>query len=212
VRKYLRFLLWSALVIGVIVGALRLLLLKTWVIPSDDQVMAASLAPSLSPGDVVLVMHAGNRAFGDLVRCADPEAPRRWVIARIAGEPGDNVVIEGANIKINEKKASLETACADRFATIEDPNSGSPVDIQCDIEILGGVTHKRGQRPGQEIERVERIVPQGKVWLLSDNRSYPLDSRTYGAIDPATCDATVVFRLWSARGFFDVGGRFTFVK
>lgn len=209
--KYWRILLWSTLVIGVIVGALRLFLVKVWVIPSDDKLLAASIAPSLAPGDVVLVLTAGQPGFSELVRCADPDEPRRWVIGRIAGEPGDKVVIEGNNVVINEKRATLEHACSPRMVTIEDPNTNAPVEIMCDMETLGGATHKRGSRIG-DMPQLERQVPQGFVWLLSDNRAYPDDSRLYGAVKPETCDARIFFRLWSAKGFFDTATRFTYIR
>jgi signal peptidase I len=210
VSKYWRVLLWSTLVIGLIVGGLRLFLLKVWVIPSDDKLLGASIAPSLAPGDVVLILTAGTPGFSDLVRCTDPDEPRRFVIARIVGEGGDKVAIDGHNVKVNEKRASLEHACSPRIVTIEDPNTGAPVEIMCDLETFGGATHKRGMRI-IEASPFERQVPDGFVWLLSDNRAYPDDSRLYGAVKPETCDARIFFRIWSAKGFFDSATRFTYI-
>ena len=209
--KYGKVVLWSTLVIGAIVVLLRVFLLRVWVIPSDDKLLSASIAPSLSPGDVVLVLTAGTPGFSDLVRCADPDEPRRFVIGRIAGEPGDNVVIEGANVSINDKRAALEHACSPHTTTVEDPTTGAPVELLCDLETLGGSTHKRGTRPNDSIDRVERKVQPGFVWLLSDNRAYPDDSRLYGAVKPETCDARIIFRLWGTKGYFDSETRFTYI-
>jgi signal peptidase I len=212
VTKYWRALLWGGLIIGSITGLLRFFLFRTWVIPSDDALLSASIAPSLFPGDVVLLLTAGQPGFSDLVRCTDPDEPRRYVIGRIAGEAGDNVVIEGTNVKVNEKRAAIEHACSPHSINIEDPTTGSPVEIRCDMETLGGTTHKRGIRPSDTAPRIERAVPSGFVWLLSDNRAYPDDSRLYGAVRPDTCDARIIFRFWSTKGFFDTASRLTYIN
>ena len=212
-RKYLRFLAWTALIVGIIVGALRYLLFKTWVVPSDDKVLAASIAPTLAPGDFVLIMHSKSPVFGDLVRCVDPEEPRRFVIGRIGGEQSDKVVIEGRTVFVNERRSASETSCAERVVQIEEPTTGSPIDIHCDIEDLAGIAHMRGSRPVEYSgSRVEKVVPPGMVWLISDNRYYPLDSRIYGALPRESCDAVVVYRLWSAKGFMDADHRLMFIR
>ncbi|MBI5537798.1 MAG: signal peptidase I [Deltaproteobacteria bacterium] len=211
-RKYWRGFLWGGLIIGTIVTLLRVFLLRIWVVPTDDKLMAASVAPSLAPGDVVLLFTAGTPGFSDLVRCTDPEEPRRFVIARIAGEAGDNVLIEGPTVIVNEKRATLEHACSPHMVTILDPNTDSPVEIKCDFETLGGSSHKRGTRAMGDVARVERAIPQGFVWLLSDNRAYPDDSRLFGAVRPESCDGRIIFRIWSAKGFFDTANRFTWIN
>jgi len=213
VRKYLRFLAWTAIVVGIVVGAIRVLLLKTWVVPSDDKVLAASIAPSLAPGDVVLVLHSKEPHFGDLVRCIDPEEPRRYVIGRIGGESGDNVVVNGTMVIVNNRRSASETSCSERVVQIEEPTTGSLIDIHCDIEDLLGTAHMRGSRPSEYSGgQVEKTVPKGMFWLISDNRHYPLDSRTYGALPTESCDAIVVYRLWSAKGFGDADHRFTYIR
>jgi len=213
VRKYLRFLGWSAAILGIVLGVLRYFFFKTWVVPSDDKILAASIAPTLAPGDLVLILHSREPAFGDLARCKDPEEPRRFVIGRVAGEPGDSVVVDGRTIYVNDRRSTNESSCPERTVTIEEPTSGSPIEIACDIEDLSGTTHMRGQRHGNDSpSKVEKTVPQGKFWLVSDNRSYPLDSRTYGAVPRESCDARIVYRIWSAKGFKDDLHRFMFIK
>jgi hypothetical protein len=59
---------------------------------------------------------------------------------------------------------------------------------------------------------VDTTVEDGKVFLVSDNRLLPYDSRDFGQVDRSTCTETVVFRLVSAEGFFDAASRFTFIR
>jgi signal peptidase I len=214
VRKVIRFLVWSALVLGVVGAVLRFIFFETWIIPGDDKSLSASIAPSLAPGDLVLLLHAGHPGFSDLVRCTDPEEPRRFVIGRIVAEGGDTLTVNDVEVSVNNKRAPSETACSQRSLTIEEPTSGESVEIHCDIESLSGHPHKRGRRAAGSllIPPIERTVQPGHVFLVSDNRSYPMDSRIYGAVPIASCDSRVVFRLWSAAGFGDVVNRLTIIQ
>lgn len=214
-RKLLKGLFWIALFLGIIGGVLRLLVLKLWVVPDDDPVMGASIAPSLAPGDVVLLFHSKRPGFGELVRCVDPDEPRRWVIGRIAAEGGDTVVVQGDRININGKVASIEHSCAQSTVTVNDPNTGSPVEQRCDVEALGTVAHMRATRATDGIagpEPLKRSIQSGFVFLVSDNRYYPNDSRVYGPVDINTCDSRIIFRIWSAKGFSDEPTRFVWIN
>ena len=71
-NKYLRGLLWVLGIAGVVVAVLWAFLLKAWKVP-EDPVLAASVAPTLQGGDVVLVLTRGTPGFGELVRCPDPD-------------------------------------------------------------------------------------------------------------------------------------------
>jgi signal peptidase I len=50
------------------------------------------------------------------------------------------------------------------------------------------------------------------VFLASDNRHYHDDSRDFGTVVRASCQERVVFRFWSARGWFDQKRRMTFIN
>jgi len=209
------FLLWTTLIVGVIAAALRIFLVRTWTIPSDDPALSSSIAPSLAPGDVVLLLHAGTPGFGELVRCTDPDEPRRWVIGRIAAEGGDTVEIVRSRLVVNGRKAPLETACKEAKIKVPHPNTGSPVDVRCDMEELGASLHKRAYKGGGDHHRVrapvKRTVKPGFFFLVSDNRLFQYDSTTYGPVAVETCTDRIIFRLWSAEGFGDADKRMTWI-
>jgi hypothetical protein len=54
-------------------------------------------------------------------------------------------------------------------------------------------------------------VEAGQVFLVSDNRQLPYDSRDFGLVERATCKEMVFFRLFSAEGLKDVDHRFSLI-
>lgn len=213
-RKLLKFLFWFALVVGVIVGALRLTVLRWWRVPADDPQLVASIAPSLRGGDLVLLWRGSPPSFGDLVVCDSPEYEGEKVIGRIAAEARDSIEIKREQLTVNGSIVRPETACDERTFIVPHPTTEAEVEQHCDMEALGGRTHMRGQASDSKypIRDVKTEVGEGMVFLVSDNRLFPYDSRHYGSVDRTTCKETVFFRLVSAQGYFDRDGRFTVVR
>jgi signal peptidase I len=212
VRKFWRFLFWAAVVIGGVTGLARLVAIRWWKIPEDDPVLQASIAPTLRGGDLVLLWRATSPRYGDLVLCPEPEAPQRVVVARILGEQGDDVAIRESNVVLNGKQSQTEHAC-DSFE-VNDPNQGSEVEQQCQVEALAGHSHMRGSTAGHKVgpQPLDIEVPGGQVYLISDNRLFPYDSRDFGPVERSSCTETVVFRIVSRDGYFDQKNRFTFIQ
>jgi signal peptidase I len=213
-RKMFRFLFWVALVLGVVIGFARLTAIRWWRVPQDDPYLTASLSPSVRAGDLILLWRLTKPGFGDLVLCPEPKRPDRVVIGRLVGESRDELEVVGADITINRRRQSVESNCAERSFKEHDPGTGIEVEQFCSIEDLGGGTNFRGEIPAeaQRPAEVKTTVPEGTVWLVSDNRLYPYDSRDYGPVPRETCTETVFFRLVSAAGFFDVKTRNQYIR
>jgi len=209
--KFLRFVFWTALVIGVIIGGLRLTTLRWWQVPLDDPYLAASISPTLHAGDWILLWRATEPNYGDLVVCPEPKAPQRVVLGRIVGEARDNVKIVGGDVSINARPLATDSSCP-RFHE-RDPSSHELVEQSCDEETVGGVTHDRGNVPAELLKSFETQaeVPTAEVFLISDNRLFPYDSRDYGPVARPSCKETVVFRLVSKDGYFDAPNRLTLI-
>jgi signal peptidase I len=213
-RRLARVVFWTALVIGVLVGAARLLALRWWRVPEGDPYLAASIAPTLRAGDLVLLWRATPPKFGDLVVCPEPDRPDRITIGRVVGESGDRVSLVDADVTVNDRKPVTERACNPREFIVQDPNTGEDVKQICQMENLQGHLHRRGSTGGHKLVplSVQREVQLGRFFLLSDNRLYPYDSRDYGTVAASSCRETVVFRVWSRAGFFEVDTRFDFIQ
>jgi signal peptidase I len=212
-RKILRFLLWVAIVLGVLIGIARLTAIRWWRVPSDDPYLEASIAPTLRGGDLVLLWRLTEPGFGDLTVCPEPEASHRIVIGRIVGEAGDRVAVKGSTLTVNDSKAETEHACNPPRFGVEHPATGAELEQQCDVEVVGSTSHKRGSTGGHGVlpGDVDTTVDPGRVFLLSDNRLLPYDSRDFGAVERSTCTETIIFRLVSEQGYFDVANRFVVI-
>ncbi len=210
--KFLKGLLWVAGLTGLVVLLLRALLFKVWTVP-DDPILAASLAPSLNGGDVVLVLTKGERGVGDLVRCTDPEDAQRWVVGRIYGTPGDRVAVSNGIVSINGRRYATTEACLEDSVDTVDPRSGAPVKISCSrVEVAGG-WHFMGRGAETASHDIpEHTVGADRFFLISDNRSSPEDSRHFGAVFAAQCVDKISFRLWGKEGFGASKHRFDVIR
>lgn len=211
-RKLVRFLLWTAIVIGALIGIARYTAIRWWQIPDNDPYLEASITPTARGGDWILLWRLTKPEFGDLALCPEPGAPHRVVIGRVAGQGGDKVATRESGVTVNNRFASTERACPE--FTVTPPNGSKDVEQRCDVEVLRGRSHLRGSVSGHKNvpKPLEREVAKGKFFLLSDNRLFPYDSRDYGLVDQDSCLETVIFRLVSKEGFFDQPNRFTFLR
>ena len=210
--KFLRFLAWTLIIVGAIVGILRLTVIRWWRVPVGDPYLEASLAPSLRGGDLVILWRGTAPVEGNLVLCPEPKAAGRYVIGRILGEKGDRVKITSDGVLVNGRGFETESTCDS--LTVRDPGTGQEVQQSCRREVIGSETHLRAElvpslaKPSD----AEVDVPGGQVFLVSDNRQFPWDSREFGPVERSTCVETVVFRLISKDGFFDVASRLTLIR
>jgi signal peptidase I len=215
-RKFFRFLFWVALVVGGLIGVLRLTAIRWWRVPLDDKYLTASISPSVRAGDLILLWRLTRPGFGDLVLCPEPGHPERVVIGRLVGEPGDKLEVTGARVTVNDQRLLTEGRCARSPFKENAPDTGVEVEQSCSLEEVGGGVHERGDVPVSDVSpphdaKIE-AVPPGQVWLVSDNRLFPYDSRDYGPVERASCRETVFFRLVGSGGFFDPTTRNQYIR
>ena len=211
-RKLLRFLVWTALVLGLLIGVARLVAIRGWQVPDNDRYLEASVAPTLRGGDWVLLWRLTKPKFGDLVLCPEPGHEDRRVIGRILAEEGDRIAINGAQVRRNNKVSETEHPCS--AFKVAAPDTGAEVEQVCQVEALGGSSHLRGATTGHQVapKSVDQQVAEGQVFLVSDNRLFPYDSRDFGQVPRESCQEFVFFRLLGKSGWFDSETRLAYIQ
>lgn len=204
-----RFLAWTLVLLVLAVGALRLFVFEPWTVPDDDR-LAASVAPTLAAGDTVLLLSLGTPRVGDLVRCTDPEKSGGFMVARVVAKGGDQVAVDGDTVTVNRYVFHPSERCEENDLSVTLASRGRRATVECRRLEMAGGSHFIGRIAGVSATPVESVtVARGRLFLVSDNRSAPHDSRDFGEVPLASCDRRVVFRAWSARGWSDVARRLT---
>ena len=116
------------------------------------RVSSASMVPTYSPGDVVLVTQRppdlADLERGDLVTFRSPEDGRR-ALKRVIGLPGEAVVIKDSELYVDDRVVD---------------------EAYVDHALIDGYYSRT------------YTVPAGSVFLLGDNRGNSVDSRDYGPV------------------------------
>jgi signal peptidase I len=211
-QKFGKALGFTVLGLVVVFGLLRVLLFKTWTVPTSLR-LSASVAPTLDGGDFVLLLTRGTPGFGDLVRCKDPEDPTQYVVGRILGVEGDKIEIVGRNVSVNGKRYNPVQACPARKYQTVHPNTEADVELECGVVEMGGGWHYRGQTKSKVNPMTFNAeVGEGMVYLLSDDIDLYDDSREFGTLERASCKERVVFRFVGKNGWGDEDARMTVIR
>jgi signal peptidase I len=203
-----RFIAWVTVIVGALSAIGYYTYADVWRIPTDDARFLVSIEPTLRGGDVVLTSRHGTPVVGNLVRCVDPDEPRRWVVGRLVGPSGSEIKVTEQGFSYPGSREAADTACEPQRIT--NPSNGDEIELGCRSNEFAGLTY-------QTLVRTEGVVadhplqvrvPVGKSYLMSDDRYFHLDSRDFGSVPEASCQH-IFFRLWSAGGFSDGAHRFT---
>jgi len=144
------------------------------------------------------------------LRCADPQAPGRYIVARAIAKFGDHIELSGEAVSIDGKRTPSPRSCDPPYMVIHDPQSNEDVNLACSIEEYGDMNFSALRSTDHPEPPAKVTIEAGKWYLVSDDRHVHLDSRDLGQIDPNTCKH-IVFRLVGAGGFADGKKRLTII-
>ena len=208
-RTWLKLVAWVAGILGAVALVLYIFVFDVWTIPSDDPMESASIEPTLSAGDVVLVSRHSSVTRGNLLRCPDPQAPGRFIIARAIGTAGEHVEIRDEVVTLDGKRLPSPRACDTPAFLIHDPQSDEDINLRCSIEDFGerDFWALRSDRPEPP---TKALVESGRWFLVSDDRHVHVDSRDFGQLDTSAC-RHIVFRVESRAGMGDEKKRLSLI-
>ena len=167
--------IWSFIVAFIIVGAVYIFLGRPFT------VSGASMYPTLHNGDRMILSKIGDINRFDVVVLKAPDENVEY-IKRVIGMPGDTVEMKSGVLYINGKKVDqpfINTEALAKQTVFMDDFT---------LESLTG----------------ESKVPEGKYFVLGDNRGVSKDSRMIGFIDRSAIEGKAVFTIWP---FGRIGGQ-----
>ncbi len=194
-----------------VVLVIRSFLFEPFRIPSG------SMMPTLLVGDFILVnkftyglrlpvvntkvVPIGEPERGDVAVFRYPKQPEVDYIKRIVGLPGDTIRVDGEKLWINGEKVALETQ--GRYAG--DANLKHAGLIKA-IEMLPGAPHHVLIDPDRRMGSAEWTVPEGRYFVMGDNRNHSNDSRFWGFVPESNLvgKAVMIWLHWNWQdGGFD---------
>ncbi len=167
--------IWSFIVAFIIVGGVYFFLGRPFT------VSGASMYPTLHNGDRMVLSKVGDIHRFDVVILKAPDENVEY-IKRVIGMPGDTIEMKSGVLYINGKKVDqpfINTEALAKQTVFMDDFT---------LESLTG----------------ESKVPEGKYFVLGDNRGVSKDSRMIGFIDRSAIEGKAVFTIWP---FGRIGGQ-----
>lgn len=158
------------------------------------RIPSGSMMPTLLIGDFILVnkytygirlpvlnnkiVEMNEPKRGDVVVFRYPKQPKIDYIKRVVGLPGDRVAYYDKKVYINGKLAKPQS-----LGTYQGVGQGANMTgAEHLVEDLMGVEHSILIQNGQSTVQGVFIVPEGRYFVMGDNRDNSNDSRYWGTV------------------------------
>ena len=191
--------------------AVAALFIRTWVAQSFS-IPSGSMEPSLLPGDFVLVDRfvfgptlagAGHALLpmrtvrrGDVVVARLPADPRRHLVKRVVGLPGEALALRGATVFIDG--APLSEPYLPPGPGEQSPRTASGPAAADGTKPRAGGAGDRPEPPVRDDVFGPVTIPERHYFVLGDNRDHSQDSRLWGALPHENLTGRVVATHWSS--------------
>lgn len=169
VKEILKTVLYFV-ILGAILFGLRQFVFTPVVVKGD------SMDPTLVDGERVIALKNTEVKRFDIVTFPAPDEVGKNYIKRVIGLPGDTIEYKNDKLYINGKEYA--EAYLDEYK--DALTDGEPLTYNFTLEELFGSAK----------------VPEGKLFVLGDNRRISKDSRIIGFIDEDDIMADVKFVFW----------------
>lgn len=152
--------IFNIVVIVAIVAGIRTFLV------SPFQVEGNSMVGTLHDHEYIIInklaYHIGDPGRGDIVVFRPPNDPKKYYVKRVIGLPGDEVILRGGFVHLKPAGEDEEIKLEETY--LDDRNSGK--------------TYRHPPGSGDATE-THFVVPDGRYFVLGDNRQGSLDSRSF---------------------------------
>ncbi len=179
---------------SIAIGAATAFLVRSFLI-EPYRIPSASLAPTLVPGDFILVnkhsygfkipfvrhqlIEMGNPKRGDLAVFKPPHVDKNY-IKRVIGVPGDRIQYDPVQKKLTINNTPINYTCN----KTKDQGNFESYD-RC-TENLMGINHEiyinKTEKPNNQNTYLNITLKKDEYFMMGDNRDNSLDSRFFGPV------------------------------
>ncbi len=179
-RTWFRIVAWFVGVCGAAAMVLYLFVFDVWMVPKDDPLLSASIEPTLSAGDVVVLTRHSTAQRGYLLRCDDPQTVGRFVVARAMARPGEKFELRDEVVTIDGSRTPSPRGCDPPSALLFDPRINEDIPLTCSVEEFGMMAYSALRASDHPEPPTRATIEPDRWFLVSDDRHIHLDSRDFG--------------------------------
>jgi signal peptidase I len=183
-KRYNKWYVYLPIVVLVVLTLQTVLTFRGTILGFDNYRMpAASMAPTLQPGDLIATDTRGyvigsTPTRGQIITFRFPPDPTTIYTKRVVGLPGDHITYRDKALYVNDQPV----AQSEIGPEINRDARGVARKVFRLREDLDGVSHDILLVPGYPNAEGEYIVPPGHLFVLGDNRDNSNDSRFWGML------------------------------
>lgn len=149
----------------------RAFVAEVYIVPSG------SMLETIQEGDRLLgekvTLHFSSPEVGDVVTFTDPEDPSTTLIKRV-------IATGGQTVDLRDGVVYVDGEALDEQYVLGKPTYPLP---QYSSILSGPITYPY-------------TVPEGRLWVMGDNRTNSFDSRYFGPVDEDTVTSEALFIFW----------------
>lgn len=151
-----------------------------------NQVSGSSMYPTFKDKEYLLSylldVRLNKYERGDVVVFHSPVEIEKLYIKRVIAMPGDRIMIQGGKVYLNGEQLD------------------ESIYLSPDVQTYGGAFLQEG---------LEKIVPDGTIVVMGDNRPYSSDSREWGFLDKSRVVGKSVVRVFPFNKFHVIHNPYT---
>ena len=194
-NKWTRYFLTFLHEWGLFILFISLFLLTRLFLWLPVQVEGHSMDPTLADGQRVIVLkHTSIERFDIVVAKEVENGKTKQIVKRIIGMPGDTITYQNDKLTINGKEVKEEYLKEFHAAFAKDKLQKEYAYSDYFQQLAKDAKAFTTNADGNTTFSV--TVPEGKYFLLGDNRIVSKDSREVGYFDKSALVGEVKFRFW----------------